>query len=43
MEDGELFVEKALSAIATAIEKEMNVRTQKLKKRMNKYVAKYHN
>lgn len=43
LESGELFVENVLSSIATVIEREMNVRTQKVKKRMNKYVAKYHN
>jgi hypothetical protein len=43
LKSGELFVENVLSSISTVIEREMNVRTQKVKKRMNKYVAKYHN
>ena len=39
---GELFIENVLSAIAKVIEKEMSVRTKKVQRRMNKYVAKYH-
>lgn len=39
---GELFVENVLSAIAKVIEKELSVRTKKVQRRMNKYVAKYH-
>ena len=38
---GELFVENVLGAISKVIEKEMSVRTQKVQRRMNKYVAKY--
>ena len=39
---GELFIENVLSAIAKVIEKELYVRTKKVQRRMNKYVAKYH-
>ena len=39
---GELFFENVLGAVAKIIEKEFFVRTKKLKRRMNKYVAKYH-
>lgn len=39
---GELFVENVLGAIAKVIEKELSVRTKKVQRRMNKYVAKYH-
>lgn len=39
---GELFVENVLKAISKVIEKELSVRTQKVQRRMNKYVAKYH-
>lgn len=39
---GELFVENVLGAISKVIEKEMDVRTKRAQRRMNKYVAKYH-
>lgn len=39
---GELFVENVLGAISKVIEKEMDVRTKRVQRRMNKYVAKYH-
>ena len=39
---GELFIENVLNAIAKVIEKEMSVRTKRVRRRMNKYVAKYH-
>lgn len=39
---GELFFENVIGAIAKVIEKEFSVRTKKLQRRMNKYVAKYH-
>lgn len=39
---GELFIENVLGAIAKVIEKELSVRTKKVQRRMNKYVAKYH-
>ena len=39
---GELFVENVLKAISKVIEKELSVRTQKVQRRMNKYVSKYH-
>lgn len=39
---GELFIENVLGAIAKVIEKEMSVRMQRVQRRMNKYVAKYH-
>ena len=39
---GELFVENVLGAIAKVIEKEMDVRTKRVQRRMNKYAAKYH-
>ena len=39
---GELFVENVLGAIAKVIEKEMDVRTKRVQRRMNKYVPKYH-
>ena len=39
---GELFVENVLGAISKVIEREMSVRTKKVQRRMNKYVAKYH-
>lgn len=38
---GELFIENVLGAIAKVIEKELSVRTKKVQRRMNKYVAKY--
>lgn len=41
LSSGELFVENVLNAISKVIEKEMSVRTQKVQRRMNKYVAKY--
>lgn len=40
---GELFIENVLGAIANVIEREMSVRTKRVQRRMNKYVAKYHN
>lgn len=42
LESGELFVEQVLGVIAKVIEKELAVRTKKVQRRMNKYVAKYH-
>lgn len=39
---GELFIENVLNSIKKVIEKEMSVRTKKVQRRMNKYVAKYH-
>lgn len=39
---GELFFENVLGAVAKIIEREFSVRTKKLQRRMNKYVAKYH-
>lgn len=39
---GELFIENVLNSIKKVIEKEMAVRTKKVQRRMNKYVAKYH-
>ena len=39
---GELFVENVLKTISGVIEREMDVRTKKVQRRMNKYVAKYH-
>lgn len=39
---GELFVENVIGAISKVIEKELSVRTKKVQRRMNKYVAKYH-
>ena len=39
---GELFIENVLGAIAKVIEREMSIRTKKVQRRMNKYVAKYH-
>lgn len=38
---GELFFENVLGAVAKVIEREFSVRTKKLQRRMNKYVAKY--
>lgn len=40
---GELFIENVIGAISKVIEKELSVRTKKVQRRMNKYVAKYHN
>lgn len=42
LSNGELFVENVVNAIGKTIEKEMSVRTKRMEKRMNKYVAKYH-
>lgn len=42
LSSGELFIENVLNAVSKVIEKEMSVRTQKVQRRMNKYVAKYH-
>ena len=39
---GELFIENALGSIAKVIEKELSIRTKRVQRRMNKYVAKYH-
>lgn len=39
---GELFVENVLGAVANVIERELSVRTKRVQRRMNKYVAKYH-
>ena len=41
LSSGELFIENVLNSISKVIEKEMSVRTQKVQRRMNKYVAKY--
>ena len=38
---GELFIENVINAIGKVIESEMNVRTESMTRRMNKYVAKY--
>lgn len=43
LESGEMFVEQVLHAISRVIEKELSVRTKRVQRRMNKYVAKYHN
>lgn len=40
---GELFIENVLGSIAKVIEKELSIRTKRVQRRMNKYVAKYHN
>lgn len=42
LESGKLFVEEVLEAVASVIEKEMNVRTKKVNSRIQKYTAKYH-
>lgn len=39
---GELFAENVLGAVANVIERELSVRTKRVQRRMNKYVAKYH-
>lgn len=39
---GELFIENVLGAIANVIENELSIRTKRVQRRMNKYVAKYH-
>ena len=39
---GELFVENVLGAVANVIEKELSIRTKRVQRRVNKYVAKYH-
>ena len=39
---GELFVENVLGAVANVIERELSVRTKRVQRRRNKYVAKYH-
>ena len=38
---GELFVENVLASIAKVIENELSIRTKRVQRRMNKYVAKY--
>lgn len=43
LENGELYVENVLNAVAKVIEREFNCRSKKVQRRMNKYVAKYHN
>ena len=40
---GELYFENVVDAVAKVINKELNVRVKKVQRRMNKYVAKYHN
>lgn len=40
---GELFIENVLKSISKVIEQELSVRTSKVQRRVNKYVAKYHN
>ena len=40
---GELFVENVLASIEKVIENEMSIRTKRVQRRMNKYVAKYRN
>ena len=40
--NGELFVENLIGSIANVIEKELSIRTKRVQRRMNKYVAKYH-
>lgn len=42
LSSGELFVENVLGSVANVIERELFVRTKKVQRRMNKYVAKYH-
>lgn len=39
---GYLYIENVLYNIGKVIEKEFNINTKKVQKRMNKYVAKYH-
>lgn len=43
LENGELYVENVLNAVAKVIEREFKHRAKKVQRRMNKYVAKYHN
>lgn len=43
LENGELYVENVLNAVAKVIEREFHHRSKKVQRRMNKYVAKYHN
>ena len=40
---GEFFIENVLKSISKVIEQELAVRTSKVQRRVNKYVAKYHN
>lgn len=42
LDSGELFIENVLGSIAKVIEKELSIRTKRVQRRMNKYVAKYH-
>ena len=43
LSSGELFIENVLKSISKVIEQELAVRTSKVQRRVNKYVAKYHN
>jgi hypothetical protein len=42
LDNGEFFVESVLNAIAKVIKTEMNVRTNRVRRRLNKYTSKYH-
>lgn len=42
LESGELFIENVLGAISGVIEREMNVRMKRMRRRQNKYTKKYH-
>ena len=43
LKSGELYFENVLNAVAKVIESEFHYRSKKVQRRMNKYVAKYHN
>ena len=43
MDDGKIFAEVVLDSVAYVIEKKLNTNVTKVQRRVNKYVAKYHN
>ena len=43
MDDGKIFMEQVLDGVAQVIEKTLNTNVTKVQRRVNKYVAKYHN
>jgi hypothetical protein len=43
MDDGKIFMEQVLDGVAQVIEKTLNANVTKVQRRVNKYVAKYHN
>lgn len=43
MDDGRIFLEIVIDSVAKVIETKLNTNVTKVQRRVNKYVAKYHN